>query len=70
MEGSIKNNVPQRTIIKIFRFQNLLGFLKSKNLLGFLKSKIKTIKNPSSIDCPSFKNQSSAELNKFGTEEN
>ena len=61
MEGSIKNNVPQRTIIKIFRFQNLLGFLKSK---------IKTIKNPSSIDCPSFKNQSSAELNKFGTEEN
>ena len=61
MEGSIKNNVPQRTIIKMFRFQNLLGFLKSK---------IKTIKNPSSIDCPSLKNQSSAELNKFGTEEN
>ena len=61
MEGSIKNYVPQRTIIKIFQFQNLLGFLKSK---------IKTIKNPSSIDCPSFKNQSSAELNKSGTEEN
>ena len=47
--------------IKICQFQNLLGFLKSK---------FKTIKNPSSIDCPSFKSQSSAELNKSGTEEN
>ena len=49
--------VPQTTNIKIFQFQNLQGF--------FLKSQVKTVKNPSSIDCPCFQNQSFAKLKKF-----